>query len=428
MAGHADAYDVMRKFYDWLYDSPYCATLLSGPYSGSAHNCNNGHEGSLLMHFSPVGKPEDLVAVERYFVQDFFIGESRKGEPLSLCYYPYHVPHSYTLLAYKAWLDHYRGTGAAKYSEAAKGAWNIVRDHYLHIGGSLAICEARGGSYPPGSYWLDPKRHTGETCGSVFWADINHRLLQFFPNEATYADEIERTILNVILAVQDGNGNIRYHSHLVNRKASPTFMNTCCEVMGSPFIGRLPSFIYSIAEDGLYVNLFAPSTIEWNGLRLKQETEWPFGRGVRFQVSGFRGNRAMKLRVRVPGWVDGDVEFAVNGKAVAKGKPGTYVVLDRAWKNGNEVTFDLPMEFRVERYTGLDQDPDHERYALLYGPILMALVGADDLDMPAAELSGRLTPIKGKPLHFGVRGHDGIAFMPYWQIQQEAFTCFPTLR
>ena len=49
------------------------------PAGSGAHNCNNGHEGSLLMHFSPVGKPEDLVAVERYFVQDFFIEASRQA-------------------------------------------------------------------------------------------------------------------------------------------------------------------------------------------------------------------------------------------------------------------------------------------------------------------------------------------------------------
>jgi hypothetical protein len=203
LAGHRDALPVMRKLYDWLYASPYGAGLLAGPFdNGSSHNCNNGHEGSLLMYFSPVGKPEDLVAAERYFVQDFFLEASARKEPLSLSHYPFHVPHSYVLLAYKAWLDHYRATGAAKYLEAAKGAWSIVHDHYLHIGGTLAICEHKCGTYPPGSYYLrvTKEHHTGETCGSVFWADINHRLLQFFPAEARYADEIERSIYNAVLA------------------------------------------------------------------------------------------------------------------------------------------------------------------------------------------------------------------------------------
>jgi hypothetical protein len=58
----------------------------------------------------------------------------------------------------------------------------------------------------------------------------------------------------------------------------------------------------------------------------------------------------------------------------------------------------------------------------------MALTGADDLDIPAAELTGRLEPVGGQPLHFTVRGAPGARYMPYWQIHQEPFTCFPTMR
>jgi hypothetical protein len=267
LVGNRDALEVMRKFYDWLYASPYCAGLLAGPFDGtadkhnvvvgkerggSAHNCNNGHEGSLLMYFSPLGRPEDLVAVERYFVQDFFIEASRRREALSLSHYPLHIAHSYVLLAYKAWLDHYRATGAAKYLEAAKGAWDIVHDHFLHIGGSLAICEHVYGGYLPDSFYIhtDGEHHTGETCGSVFWADINHRLLQLFPGEAKYADQIEQAVFNVVLADQAPDGRIRYHARLDKKKEDPHAVNTCCEVMGSPFIASLPRYMYSIASDG----------------------------------------------------------------------------------------------------------------------------------------------------------------------------------
>jgi hypothetical protein len=429
--GNKDALPIMRGFYDWLYASPYGAMLLSGPYSGSAHNCNNGHEGSLLMYFSPAGKPEDLVAVERYFVQDFFIEESRKQDPLSLCYYPYHVPHSYVLLAYKAWLDHYRATGAAKYMEAALGAWQMLRDHYIHVGGSLAICEAGPGSYPPGSYLLDGRNHTGETCGSIFWMDINHRLLRFFPDEARYADAMEETMVNVMQAVQDETGNIRYHSALVDGKAGPTFQNTCCEVFGAPFFGRIPEFLYSVAPDGLYVNLYAPSTIKWKqgsvDAALATVTEYPFNGKVEMKVSA-SAPVAMSLRVRVPGWGGGEVAIAVNGKTEANGRPRSFVTLNRTWKDGDRVSFELPMTLRTQVYTGLQQDPAHERHALLYGPVLLALMGAKDLDIPVAELPGRLQPEEGKPMHFTVKGLEGVRYQPYWPIQKEAFTCFPTMR
>ena len=448
--GNPDALPIMRKFYDWLYASPYCAQLLSGPWDatarkhnekngrpgmGSAHNCNNGHEGSLLMHFSPVGKPDDLIAVERYFVQDFFIEACRNREPLCLSDYPFHVAHSYVFLAYKAWLDHYRATGAEKYIEGAKGAWDIVFNHFRHIGSSAAICEATAGVYRPDTLYIrnDKEHHTGENCGSVFWADINHRLLQFFPEEEKYASEIEQAVLNCILANQAENGHIRYHAHLEDKKQRAHSINTCCEVMGTPFIASLPQYIYSVAEDGLYVNLFGASTIEWNGMKLKQETEFPFGERVVCRVSRADGGSGsvptVRLRIRVPGWCDTDVEFSVNGKTAAKSKPGSYVTLEREWSDGDEVTFDLPLKPRTEKYIGTgDQDREHERHALLYGPVLMALVGTADLDVPVAELPGRLKPVEGKPLHFSIEGVYGAYFMPYWSVNKELFTCFPTVR
>ena len=443
--GNGDALPVIRKFYDWLYASPHCARLLAGPFeNGSSHNCNNGHEGSLLMYFSSAGKPEDLVSAERYFVQDFFIEASRKREALSLSDYPFHVAHSYVFLAYKAWLDHYRATGAEKYIEGAKAAWDIVHDHFLHIGGSAAICEQQAGTYPPDSCYLhtDKEHHTGESCGSVFWSDINHRLLQFYPTEAKYADEIERSIFNVVLANQDERGYIRYHSRLEGEKEEAKSINTCCEVMGSPFIANLPQYVYSVADDGLYVNLFTSSSITWKkndvAVTVNQRTDFPYKGTVEMEINlpdptASQGRATptharWTLRVRIPGWAPGEVDVCVNGRQTARGTPGSYVELDRTWGDGDIVSLRLPAALRVERYAGADQHPKYDRYALLHGPVLMALTGADDLDIPAAELTGRLEPVGGQPLHFTVRGAPGSRYIPYWQIHQEPFTCFPTVR
>jgi len=51
--------------------------------------------------------------------------------------------------------------------------------------------------------------------------------------------------------------------------------------------------------------------------------------------------------------------------------PGSYVEITRSWSNNDAITLELPMAFRIVRYTGLDQDAHNERYALLYGPVLM---------------------------------------------------------
>ena len=426
--GNPDALPVMRRFYDWFNASDAYPLLLTGPSDGTGRNCNNGHAGGLLMYCSPVGKPEDLISVERYFVQDFFIEQMRIVEPLALDYYPLHTPHSYVLLAFEAWLGHYRTTGAQKYLEAALGAWEVVHRYYRHIGGTMAICEEPPGAYPPQSYRLD--RHTGETCGNVFWTNINHCLLQLFPEQERYASEIEQSIYNVIMAAQDSHGSIRYHNHLHGKKESAQRCNTCCEVMGAPFMARLPQYLYTIGNDGLWINLFAASQITWTcqgkPLTLSTKTQFPYDNAVEFSIAT-QSETTMSLRVRVPSWINGPVTVEVNGRPTATGTPGSYVCLAGTWQDGDTVALVLPMGFRLTRYIGLNQLPGRERYALSYGPLLMALVGATDLNLTVEKLPEALSPIENCPLHFAVRGYGDCHFQPYWTLGEQEMTCFPTL-
>jgi DUF1680 family protein len=54
--------------------------------------------------------------------------------------------------------------------------------------------------------------------------------------------------------------------------------------MGVPFIARLPQYLYSVADDGLYVNLFASSRITWSHagqqVTLIAESEFPYDGNV----------------------------------------------------------------------------------------------------------------------------------------------------
>jgi len=54
----------------------------------------------------------------------------------------------------------------------------------------------------------------------------------------------------------------------------------------------------------------------------------------------------------------------LNGRPETTGSACGYVLLDRAWSEGDTVSFALPVALRVERYTGVDQIPNHERYSV----------------------------------------------------------------
>ena len=201
---------------------------------------------------------------------------------------------------------------------------------------------------------------------------------------------------------------------------------------------KLPEYIFSIAKDGLYINLFTASTISWEmqgtNLTLKMITEFPNDPDVMITVVGTH-KKKVNIRIRVPSWATGNMGINVNGKVVATGAPGSYVSLDRKWIDDDKISFVLPVELTTVKYTGLDQvNGNMDRYALLYGPILMALKGPlkgpdgiPHISTTLAGLSNLLTPISDNPLQFNVEGYTAFRYVPYWQVSG-TFTCFPIIQ
>jgi uncharacterized protein len=277
----------------------------------------------------------------------------------------------------------------------------------------------------------------GENCGSSFWILLSQRFHQHDPDEEKYVGEIEKSIYNVILANQGGTAGIRYHTIMSGKKEAPTHNNTCCEGQGTRMLGSLPEHIYSIAPDGVYVNLFEPSVLQWPRTdataRWEMTTQFPIEPQVSLRVSTARSLPA-KIRIRVPAWAAKEMPIYVNGSLIATGKPGTYAVIDRTWSDKDEITFTLPVAFRLTRYTGADQAEGAPQFGLEYGPMLMAVIAAPDTVLQvkggkyAEDLIGQITPKPGAPLHFQIAHNPGVELMPYWQVDQETFTCLPVVQ
>jgi uncharacterized protein len=432
-SGNSVAYSIARNYYDWFNQSPYLANMLLGS------NSTNGFPGGGLMYLSPVGVKNDLIVTMKYFDQDYWIDELIKRQPLCISNYPGMHPHCYELLGLEAFLDEYIATGLQKYIDAVKGGWEVYNTNFENIGGTTAIGE--GNYYPPRSYYLYPTRTgEGETCGSVFWTNINSKLLHLYPDEEKYASEIEKSIYNVLMAAQDSNGNIGGYNHLHGQKEiNSHFFGYCCEASTESMISsKLPEYIFSIAKDGLYINLFTASTIslemQGTNVTLKMITEFPRKPGVMITVVGTH-NKKVNIRVRVPSWAIKSMEIKVNGKVVATGTPGSYVSLNRRWMDKDKISFVLPIALTNVKYTGLDQiNGNMDRYALLYGPILMALKGPlkgpDGVPHISTTLTGLpnlLTTIKERPLQFNVEGYPAYKYVPYWWVSG-TFTCFPIIQ
>lgn len=337
IAGNPRALPLARGHQDWFNKCEYLPRLrgLFLWYQGMIPNTR--------MYFTPMGRKEDLEVVQEYYQEDWWLEQLAEGDETAIYKRARGESHCYELTAFLAYLDMYRATGTGRYLDAVDGAWNMIHDKWEHIGASIAI-ECHTTEYPPGSYYLSAEAHTGEMCASVFWLKLNQRYHRLYPDEEKYVSEIEKTIYNVGVAGQIGTELIRYRALLHDKKERLTWKVTCCEIQGTRLLGSLPEYLYSIAPDGLYVDMYSDSEITWdhNGteVTLSTSTAFPENNGVEISIST-PSPVTCNLRLRIPSWAACDVEITINGSSAATGKPGTYCAIERKWNDGDIVSFRL---------------------------------------------------------------------------------------
>jgi DUF1680 family protein len=276
-------------------------------------------------------------------------------------------------------------------------------------------------------------RGTGELCGNVFWSFFNERFHCLYPDSEKYVAEIEKSIYNVLLANQDAGTGIRYGANLVGKRAAGDHTNTCCEGQGTRMLGALPQFIYSTAGDDIYVNLFTASSITGRSLTLQMKTQFPYDGAVEILVNNEQPS-ASTIFLRIPSWAAAKMPIIINGKQIAQGKPGSYIALKRVWKKGDQISFVLPMNFTLTKYKGVDVKENAERYALEYGPLLLACTDVQStgrevyLTGATKQMLKKLKPVPGKPLHYTLPGYPNIEYLPYFEVSKGiTFSCFPYL-
>lgn len=424
-SGNEKALPMLRGYYDWFNQQSFLPEMLRGAIQGGQGMVANTRVGT-----SQVGVPRDAQVIQQYYQEDAWLQGLARREKEQVWQYPYDRPHCYLLTNLEAYLDMYLITGDQRYFDAVMGAWELYRAHWQQAGGSISIIEFEND--PPDSNSLSQK--LGELCGSSFWVFLSQRFQQLDPDDERFASEIEKSIYNIGIANQDRGVGLRYHTILEGKKEKSTHENTCCEGQGTRLLGSLPEHIYSIAPDGLYVHLYEPSAIQWtqdgHPMELTVATKFPFATEVEATVRTEASVEA-NIRIRVPSWATKEMAVSVNGGAAGTGKPGTYLTLRRRWSDGDTIEFTLPAAISVRRYDGVDQVAGNARCSVEYGPILLAAVGSSDIRLSIgrshelSDLAEYLVPIDGSPLQFTVRGNEGQKFMPYWQISDEEFSCYP---
>ena len=278
---------------------------------------------------------------------------------------------------------------ASRYEISGDTRFHDVADYFFH-----EVTTARSyvtGGTSNAEAWLAPPRRlaaelklsveTAECCCAYNMLKLARRLYKWNP-DPRYFDYYERLLLNHrIGTIRPKIGHTQYYLALTpgNWKTFCTEDQTfwCCTGSGVEEYSKLNDSIYWRDSDGLYVNLFIPSELDWmeKGFKLRQETRFPESPNTTLTVMAARTG-AIALRLRIPGWLHSAPTVRVNGKTLdASSAPGSYLTINRAWKAGDKIELELPMRLRLE---AMPDDPKLQ--AFLYGPLVLAGdLGADGL-------------------------------------------------
>lgn len=445
LGGNPDAMEMLRNWQDWFN---HCDDLPIIKYLTLSFQ---GVVCSPFVYNTPIGKQEDIDNTIEYYQEDWRLGQfiMREQNAIGKRNQPGYEPHPHgtELEALEGYLDLYRATGKHFYLRAVMNAYEMYKRDWQHVGGGIVMCEYDDSAYP-GCLWLSPSHPYNELCCSSFWILLNQRLHHLYPDEEKYVNEIEKSLYNVAIANQDGDKGIRYHAYIDKHKQPGGLIHCCCGV-GTRLFGMLPEFLYSVNEDSLYVDIYNASEFDWKRgdsvVKVKTITQMPYDGQVRIEIET-DAPQDFTLKLRIPSWVDGDVRV-VMGDEVFVGTPGSYLTIHRVWNGTAALDFNLKFKWVRTLYTGAEQryyvraEPpvDHKRYALEYGPLLMAVTNRDDaefaprmepgsiiLDIDPDSYISSLKPTD-KPMHFAIEGCEPHRLIPYFEIQNEEFSCYPLI-
>ncbi len=300
--------------------------------------------------------------------------------------------------------DYYTESGDLAYKKTLDLLWTDLTARKMYITGGVGS-RAAGESFGD-AYELPSESAYAETCASVANVMWNFRLLMM-TGDARYADVLERTLYNGANVGMSLNGSLYcYRNPLAAGAAeklrNPWYDTTCCPPNIERLFESLPGYLYGISRDGVYVNLYHTSDLDWRledgtGIKVSEVTDYPWSGAVKFKVMPAKPAE-FTLYLRWPGWAP-SISVEVNGVPVPVplNQSGSYLPVSREWKPGDTVALDLPMTATPTVSNPRVAD-DYGRVALQRGPLVYALEQIDQNGAALSDLFFRVgVPITADP-------------------------------
>ncbi|WP_036786910.1 glycoside hydrolase family 127 protein [Phocaeicola abscessus] len=191
-----------------------------------------------------------------------------------------------------------------------------------------------------------------ETCASVGMVFWNQRM-NMLKGDGKYVDILERSMYNGALAGISLSADRFFYVNPLESAGThhrkPWYGTACCPSQISRFLPSVGNYVYATSSDALWVNLYIASetnvTIEDVPMHVKQLTEYPWKGDVKLVMTPEKETN-FTLKVRIPNWCK-NYEFMVNGEKVKTEIDKQYLLVERTWKAGDEVSFSMAMPVEV---------------------------------------------------------------------------------
>lgn len=372
MTGNVKALEMAKGMGDWAYNK---LKPLSEETRKKMIRNEFGGFNEAMYELYDLTKDERYLWVARYFYHNEKIDPLKAGNP------DLGTNHANTFIPkLLGEARNFELFGAEDSRKAAEFLfWTLVNDHAF-VTGELSDKEHL---FKPTEQSKHLSGYDGENCCTFNLLKLADHLFSWNPS-SKIADYYERALYNHILGQQDPESSMVCYFTPLQTGAYRLYSTRdssfwCCVGSGFESHVKYASSIYFHSDKDLYVNLFIPSKVDWEGTTLTQQTNFPLPSASFPQSSNsfpqssittltMEGkSKTFSLRLRYPYWAT-KMDIKVNGKKVKaiKGTDG-YVAISRQWKAGDKVEVQFGMQLREEA-----TKDDASKVALLYGPIVMA--------------------------------------------------------
>jgi DUF1680 family protein len=330
----------------------------------------------------------------------------------------------------------YELTGNQEDRRIAEFFWDRVVNHHSYVIGGNSDGEHFGA---PDKLNDRLGTHSTETCNTYNMLKLTRHLFTWTRSMKT-VDYYERALYNHILASQNpDDGMMCYPVPLKpgHFKSYNTPFNSfwCCTGTGIENHVKYGDSIYFEDKNGIHVNLFIASELDWvsKGIKIRQETRFPEEDTIRLTIA-CKEPTSFNLVLRRPGWLAGEPEISFNDGDTFEGTVTNHpeaTTLLRVWEDGDTVTVRMPMELHTE---AMPDNPN--RIAVMYGPIVLAgdlgAIAGETPEVPVfvtdgAALTDWLKPVPGKSLTFrteGVGKPGDVTLSPFYAMHHRRYSVY----